>query len=368
MLDNMVKEQVDLKMVTFRYEQKSKNLHDLNRELTDEASKMQSLFSRRVELNTMSINEETGDSDDPVDSNVEQEKSLLITQIAESEHNIDRITREIDLSNTDLEDLSRRLDSANDSGSRTFSKVGRDVISSCSAQQCHPLVYDILCEKADVLEALYLTEEDLRTSQVQVEEQCKRIQYLEDELKRSSTEFTKRLEDAEKRRVNDIWTLVKSNSVDLSSESKPLIAEGGYDISRDIVLARAKDLEEEIDALILQDDLKTQELIKVQEEIKVVEEELMKSKLLQGAQAVTLQDDDSSQDLCFITLNDIWKKMGLSMEEKKVVIDSIVRAGDLARENALHEAETHFNIVLHSVKSYKFVFKIYKMETFFLYL
>lgn len=348
MLDNMVKEQVEFKMMTNSYEQKSKFLHELNQELAEEASKMQVLLTRQMDLSCSELCEEIGDGDQS-DRNVEEEKALLATEISKTEHNIDRISREIELSNTDLEDLSRRLDSTSKSGSGTFSNVGRDVISSCSALQCHPLLYDILCEKSDVLEALYLTEEDLKASQAQIEEQRKRIKILEDELNRSSTDFRKRIEDVERQRVNDLWTLVKSNNIDESSQSRSMLAENCYDISREVILARAKDLEEEIDNLIQRDDARSKELSQIRDEKKGLEEELLELKFSKKSD---LSSSEFSSSKCeyFVALNELWRKMGLSSDQKKIVIDGIVQAEYLAKENAVHEAERNFEDSMRKVQ------------------
>ena len=330
MLDNMVKELVEYRRMCQMYELKTNKLQELNLELTNEASKLQDHFIPKQEELECSISNDQDSTGDNAN------ESLI--DIKHIETNIDQISREIELINTDLDDLARRIDTAESNSAKTFTKIGRDVISSYSLQQSQTLLYDTLCEKAEVLEALYLTEDDKKNTEIFKEELIQKIEELQEQMIESKKNFQQKLDEAEKLRVNDVWTIMKSKSNENLINSPP------SDLEVNISLLRAQELEHEIELMSKREEELVVELDNKNQLIKTQEEDILKLNLILKTESdhTTDQSNTTSTSSFYDSLKEIWDKTGVSSEYKQIIVDNILNAAEEAKINAILDAENVF--------------------------
>jgi hypothetical protein len=328
MLDNMVKELVEYRRMCQMYELKTNKLQELNLELTNEASKLQDHFIPKQEDLECSISNDQ-------DSRGDADERLI--DIKHIESNIDHISREIELINTDLDDLSRRIDTAESNSAKTFTKIGRDVISSYSLQQSQTLLYDTLCEKAEVLEALYLAEDDKKNAEIYKEELIQKIEELQEQMIESKKTFQQKLDEAEKLRVNDVWTIMKSKSNENSINSNS----SSSDLEINISLLRAQELENEIELMSKREEELVFELDQKNNLIKTQEEDILKLNLILKTVSdhTTDQPNATSNSSCYDSLKEIWDKTGVSSEYKQIIVENILNAAEAAKINAVLDAE-----------------------------
>lgn len=262
MLDNLITDRVERHLMKRLYEHKSASLQGLNREMLSEALEMEALLARLKVLGAEPTDEDEDEEDDEaVADDVKEEKATLRREVKVCEASIDRIARELDLYNADLDDLSDRMDESNknskvrgDKGNsyEAWEELGREIIAGFSLAQCQPLLWDLLGEKADALESARAWKEDLSQAREQAETNQERIAELEKQLQQCKSDMTTRLERAEMQRVQDVWAVVKASSATEGEETTDSSTQVNTAVK--VAVQRAQDLERELEAFVVQDE------------------------------------------------------------------------------------------------------------------
>lgn len=245
MLDNLVTDRVDKRLIKAQYEQKSAALQELNREMVAEACEMKVLLSQR----------KANDEKEGGAATVEDEE--LSQQISICEANIDRITRELDVYNADLDDLSERMDPTLFAPNRrggtkkkeernkdAWETLGREIIQGFTLAQFRVLLWDVVGEKADALEEMKRVQSENRQVRDTNETLSERLAETERILQQVRQDSKARLEAAERQRVQDVWDVVNARESG-TNES---------DAAAKVAIHRAQDLEREMENLISRED------------------------------------------------------------------------------------------------------------------
>ena len=247
MLDNFVTERVEQARIKAQYQRKTAALQELNRELAQETTELDTLLKRDREISSLlpaasPDGEESGDDETFEDSQLSEEEAErrsqrrdVRLQIREVETSIERITHELDLLNADIADLSSRLHpDGNSSGKSpaavdgTWEELGKEVMGGLSMPQCHVLLYEQLGDRAVLVEQLRVAQEELTDARVDLEAATRRVDVLSRQLAQTKDEMQEKLLSAEKQRVQDLWAMLKaSESRRDSSSSVSSGKEGG---------------------------------------------------------------------------------------------------------------------------------------------
>eukprot|EP01038_Epipyxis_sp_PR26KG_P009810 gene9810-13201_t len=251
MLDNIIVDKIEKSLMKQLYDNKTKYLAEMNKELVFKGNKLSELINVRKNVLNACCNQKISEKDEVSviadDSAIydiasysdiqtiirssasssddfkilellnESEKYNLIdtnVSIKQIESIIDRLVKNIDLCTADIEQLSIRFDKYNleNDNNDTWDNVGKEIITGLSITQCQLFIQDLLSEKAEALEKLKSVDEqsDLNkeineNSQRIIKELTSSIQYLKREM-------MIRLDAVEKQRVHDIWSLLNSQS------------------------------------------------------------------------------------------------------------------------------------------------------------
>ena len=117
MLDSLVEDRVEGRRNRSLYAEKTKRLKQLNEELLEEACDMEGLLEKRRELEKEMERAMGQEGGVLVMEELKVALEALQTDIRKNEVVIERITRELDLLNTDLEELSGKvLEGSEDKG------------------------------------------------------------------------------------------------------------------------------------------------------------------------------------------------------------------------------------------------------------
>jgi hypothetical protein len=375
MLDNLVSDRVEKWKNKALFERKSAALMELNKELEQEARELDVLLKKKKEMYDLAGKEEDQDDmdaedfspNDTCDANesvedIERraERLAVRLRVRETEGTIDAITRDLDLLNTDLEDLAQQLDtkklnactstplknkksnSAKNSSETNWEEIGREIIANFSLPQCQELLWEQISEKAALLEQIRAGQFD----QQEAEEEAKAATILADNLSRqlghAKADLQNRLHRAEKQRVQDVWALLRTQSKE-SGTSVPL-SDGEASSAVRVAIQRAQDLEGELEGYISSEDRLTQENESMAARIASLEAAILKTTLRAqmsestvGDASTRSSDEDSAGD-CFETLSCVWDSLGVNSDERSKAVSDIQKAGLRARENALQTA------------------------------
>ena len=415
MLDNLVNDRVEKWRNKTLFLRKSNTLKELNKELEESAKELDILIKRKKELyGTVGKNDGKGDgngNDDEEDDdedieNIENnnelsseeiskknEKIKIKLQIREIEGSIDGITRDLDLLNTDLEDLAQQLEPKDPGSDSTLTpnknkkpnlnsssenegkwdEIGREIIDNFSLPQCQSLLWDQIGEKASLLEQLRAGQFE----QQEAKESAKTAQNLADNISRqlayAKADMQNKLQKAESQRVQDVWALLRTQegvSTGTGSNS-PKMSDGEMNSATLVAIHRAQDLEMELEGYINNDDKLNQINEEQAARINSLEATLLNIQLRAQLSNDTNdnifnlnldtnknginnnngnknngnenkngdKNENKKASECFESLTSVWNALGVTSEERTQTVNNIQLAGMRARESALIKAE-----------------------------
>lgn len=232
MLDALIDERVERHLMKRLYQRKSAALQELNREMLAEAVEMEGLLGR---LKALGGDEDEDDEEVEAEEGDEEEDERRCERIEVRhsvricEANIDRISRELDLYNADLDDLSERMEEKETSkrapkegkGRESWEDLGREIIAGFSQAQAQVLLWDLLGEKAEALEGQRAGQEEQSRLREQSDGWAERHADLERQLAACKADAKQRLERAELQRVQDVWAVLKAGNCTEGDESEP---------------------------------------------------------------------------------------------------------------------------------------------------
>ena len=229
LLYNLLNDKILHSTAREQYERKTKVLETLNEELADHLAEMGSCLERL-------------ESSDGGQSN-----EKMKTMIASCETNVDRITGELELLTTDLEDISTRLRVFEKTGT-SFDTLGRDLLSSLKDNQLMSLCWSLLQDQSNALERLGECERNAEDSQTGGLKLRERLARMESEFGAAKVEFGSKLAQAERQRTHDLWSVVCGSNT-LPSSSHDTDALGGLvdSVGQAVAIQRALDLERELE-------------------------------------------------------------------------------------------------------------------------
>ena len=374
MLDNLVAERVEKWKNKALFERKSSTLRELNKELEQETRELDMLVKKKKDLYASSGKDETQDDHDAEDfslnstcdanegiEDVERRSARLAIrqQIRESEGTIDSITRDLDLLNTDLEDLAQQLNttelaactgtpfkgkkgatplsSAPSTVTENWEDIGREIIVNFSLPQCQTLLWDQIGEKASLLELIRAGQFD----QQEAEEAARSATSMADNVSRqlsfAKADLQSRLHRAEKQRVQDVWALLRAQSKEAGSESA--LSECDEANATRVAIQRAQDLESEVEVLVISDAKHSKLNEEKTQRITALEAELLKIQLRSNLSLASSHGASDAEE-CFDSLSTVWDYLGVEPEERTKTVNDIERAGLRARDNALNKAQS----------------------------
>ena len=368
MLDNLVYDRVEKRRVKALYERKSQSLRELNREMIQEACEMEALLARRKALGGSDLDEEDEDpfaaaanldleeervgtedlsfvmatpaplSDEEVDRRAELAEVRLC--LRQCEANIDRLSRELDLYNADLDDLAERMaidnkKAPNVAGAIESTVVGKDawedlcreVVAGFALTQFQPLVWDLVGEKADALEDSRRMQDELDEARESGETLAEKLVEAEKALAHIRADMKNRLDKAERQRVQDVWAVIKaSQGTSTSSSGDSAISNNELSaVGTRAAVQRAQDLERELESFIASDEAMR---LKVSEQalaVTVLESQLaasnLRCKLLCPSDAAAV--DSSVASACFDRLHIMWERLGLCEDAREEVVGDL---------------------------------------------
>jgi hypothetical protein len=375
MLDNLVSDRVEKWKNKALFERKSAALRELNKELEQEARELDVLLKKKKEMYDLSGKEEDQDDMDAEDFSLNDtcdanesvedierraERLAVRLRVRETEGTIDAITRDLDLLNTDLEDLAQQLDtkelnactgtplkskknnSGKNSSETNWEEIGREIIANFSLPQCQELLWEQIGEKAALLEQIRAGQFE----QQEAEEEAKAATTLADNVSRqlghAKADLQNRLHRAEKQRVQDVWALLRTQSKEPGT-SVPL-SDGEASSAVRVAIQRAQDLEGELEVYISSEDRLSQENESMAARIASLEAEILKTTLRAQMSESSVRDapsrssDEGSAGDCFETLSCVWDSLGVNPDDRSKAVSDIQKAGLRARENALQTA------------------------------
>lgn len=232
MLDALIDERVERHLMKRLYQRKSAALQELNREMLAEAVEMEGLLGR---LKALGGDEDEDDEEVEAEEGDEEEDERRCERVEVRhsiricEANIDRISRELDLYNADLDDLSERMEEKETSkrapkegkGRESWEDLGREIIAGFSQAQAQVLLWDLLGEKAEALEGQRAGQEEQSRLREQSDGWAERHADLERQLAACKADAKQRLERAELQRVQDVWAVLKAGNCTEGDESEP---------------------------------------------------------------------------------------------------------------------------------------------------
>ena len=214
----------------------------------------------------------------------EEEKyriSELNTDINMCENALERLTKEVDECNSDIDELSLRLEEhattmkgshnlmmtsttttttngkSKSNGSSqdetAWEVMGKEIVAGLSLSQSHVLLWDLMDEKIKTLEQLRIANNSLSRCMTEQDFEAEKTLELQNWVTSLRDELKTRLERAEKQRVHDVWALMQASNGSSGSVSHHLHADGTSDVSVQvegtaarIAILRAHELEKVI--------------------------------------------------------------------------------------------------------------------------
>mmetsp|Transcript_22914 Transcript_22914/g.33487 ORF Transcript_22914/g.33487 Transcript_22914/m.33487 type:complete len:1633 (+) Transcript_22914:1-4899(+) len=327
MLDNMVQDRVHLKYMKSMCAKKSRTLKDIKEELAEELNEKKSLVVKRDKLEEESVNcAETFDE--------EKRNALndILLQLKTCDSSIDRLTTDQNMLNADLAELSKQIGEARDESDSTWESFGKTVVGNLSLSQCQHILWDMVMDKSEALDALREEKEKRHEVTEAFESAQETISQLEKQLEQSRKEMKQRLDDAERQRVQDVWALMKSRDSATVSEASNASAQS-------VAFTRAQELEVALNDYIASDSEMKAEISQLKSQntelMKKLQEKLFLGRV--GYSSSKMEADDMAK--CFKDLDSIWTSLGTNVEDRESVLNTIEKASGQARKEALAAAK-----------------------------
>lgn len=165
-LDQAILSQVERRVTRLLYEKKAAALKALNLTLVQEVAQLEALMKDRALLIEEIQNAAQGGGD--CEEEVAPEKTVLMESLDQhiklSECKIEQYSRDIDICNADIDDLSLQLerlqsssagvDNSKEGLEGVWSLIGQEIVLGLSSTQAHSLLFDIIAEKAALSQAM----------------------------------------------------------------------------------------------------------------------------------------------------------------------------------------------------------------------
>ena len=293
-LDNVIQDRVEARHMRTLYQKKIRMLRDIKEELAMEIQEKKSLDVQREAMEEDKFN-------DPLNFTDERGEALsaIVQQIKTSDATIDRITSEQNILNADVAELSRKVGETKDESDTTWEEIGKNAISGLTQTQCQALLWEMSFDKAELLGSLQEEQDKLNDTIDLYSSASERNEELQQELDLTIGNFKKRLDDAEKQRVQDIWSVLQGQS-GTANDSVAGATES-------IALARAQELENALgDMVSTEADLRA-EIVELQtkntELQKSLQEKIFTSRS-GGHLSCKVEAEEASR--CFSELDSIW--------------------------------------------------------------
>lgn len=372
MLDNLVADRVEKKRARMLFNKKTSVLNDLNKELVQEAVDLEELMAKKkglvesitavyaafdsdeFDLDATSYLASLQASSDPAvdiasyaSDLVEVSKSVLIV-----ENNIDRITRELDFYNADLDDLANLLDKAKDKKEDSWEELGKEIIAGISLSQFRPLIWDLLSEKANQAEQLSSAHEALRTATENVTSASDKVMELEKQLNAVKQQMKEGLEKAELQRVSDMWALIKAHNTPADGGDKSPGNETGGEssLALQVSVRRANELEKLLEASLQSEEESKEQIAALNSKLVEVENQLTNQVLRSKMSASSASSSTAVSSQCIDKLVSIWDKLGVAGASRTEVVDSITNASEIASIKAVERYEDEHAQVLQQIQ------------------
>ena len=347
MLDNIVTDRVEMKIMRDTYERKKTALQTLNNELLHEAMQMETLLHQREALGETPPAAIAGVSASESNALHLAELEQVQQQIDQCEVGIDRITRDLDVYNADLDDLSDSLDrptqgqaqgqggrQRSNTGHENWEELGREIIAGFSLAQFQSLTWDLLGEQASVKENLRCTQTENDKLQTQNIALSDLLSDAEQALTSMRAEMKQHLEAAESQRVQDVWAVLKASEKvpgDGTSSTNSTDAENVTSTAVSVALQRAQDLERELETLSVNDEQRQKEMedmsMQISQSKSAIENyrlrERLSSELVAEGNAANIAENEKR----FAELNELWGALGdIDEAQREAAIDRMQHA------------------------------------------
>lgn len=387
LLDSTVQERVERTQARVLYTKKSHYLQGLNKELALEAAELESLLERKKAMVADLRDKYGGMGSDLSNEGWEEEAVMtnshlvvvmeddraelysLLLSIDAVESNIERITKEQDHYNADLDSLSLKLEEQVDSvstdrkcdhdqlpvGESSWDAVAREVVATLNLAQSHTLLWELLDEKTEALENLRISDDDLVKARADNIYYSERVVELSNQVTALRSEMRQRLDKVEKQRVMDIWALLQAQHKDSDDNSNTAVE----DTASKIAVQRAQDLERELDGFLVNEEKlklsnveqeKTIEMLnqqiaelhlRIQDlDISAIDLQRYQSKDQIGntnAKRVSLFEMKESQYLD--KLLPIWNSLGVEKADREEIVQYVNKAKAMAKDRVIVDAE-----------------------------
>jgi hypothetical protein len=279
-LDNLVKDRIEMQHNKLQIDQKTTTKTQLSQKILAQSNILESLRERRLALE-----QKSNGSDDTDES--QESLDLIDNEIADAEVSIDQIASEMDMIDTDLQELCRSYKVSNETGSAASSweDICREVISSLSTGQTQQLLWDLLSEKSTMQEALLEVQDDNLAKGKALSITQQRVDALSKRLTQVTAECKDKLAVAELRYAKDTWELTKSNT--------------NVEVLNQVAIRRAVELEEE--------------LRNKDESYRLLSLSIGSNQNFQQAIAA---GSTQSEDSFFVDLQAVWNELGYNASQK----------------------------------------------------
>jgi kinesin family protein 4/21/27 len=235
-VDQAVLSQVEKRVSRLLYEKKTTALRKLNMDMITEAADLEALFAaKQALLEEQGISSDSSSSTvstDAVASSIENslapEKKVLLESYEQSirlaETKIERMTKEIDLLNADIDDLSLQLEKIEKSSvsetNSIWDTIGTEVVLGLSAGQSHALILDLLSEKITLSTSLRSSEAEVSQLLTKLDDELATNVLLAKHAEELRLAHRDRLVQLEKQRLEDVWVMMKAASSNASTPSR----------------------------------------------------------------------------------------------------------------------------------------------------
>ena len=335
LLDEYLNERAHLNCARSVYEKRVGQLDALNKELSFESSELESHVSRLR---------------DCVD---EGESESLRRLVRSGEAAIDKITHELDIYNSDLDEIASRIGSLEKtSGNGGLDKLSREILSTLGPKQLQALAMMLIQDKLDAVEAQREAEEAAQEAgdrSVALEE---RLRGMESAAKRADREFRAQLGQAERQRCDDVWSVMKAKDGDADQA----IADMVDSVGQHVAINRALDLERELESRIAEEDSLRTEIARLRGELQANE---LKSQLRQG-QSMGCLDTEGAD-----ALQSLWAELGMkdsdrekALEEIRVAASNTTRRLVIEAQSALVDSNAYYTKTISDIRCVCEVFKL----------
>lgn len=333
-LDNLVSDRVERKELAASFELKSNIVRELEDEVSLEKGELRTMQNRLDALEKehaeLLANNNVDEAEDVAVDIMKLEQDMEGIQA-----DVDGVKREIDMHVMDLTDISTKMAQLGAGGlksetarpdSTSWEELGKNVITGLTPAQSQVAVWELLQEKADALaKATELQEKLKHTIDVTAFQQDSVVQY-EKQIQVLKEEARMKLQDAEKRRVHDVWALMKAQSgtdVPVSSPSVKGIADEAAKL-------RAQELETALEECLTNEEVLRAELEEYKASQATLETEIMELRLQQdgGASGCT----GTASGGYYSDLKSIWDKLGTNTAQRAELLDRIEKARTLAKD------------------------------------